>query len=61
MSLSNDEFNSSESEEFVNEIKLQIISEKPSAKTFEELGLNSWLVDALKAMSINFPSEIQKA
>ncbi|CAI2179121.1 9905_t:CDS:2 [Funneliformis geosporum] len=61
MSLSNDEVNSSESEGFINENNLQIISENSLAKTFEELGLKSWLADALKAMSINSPSEIQKA
>ncbi|KAJ3043909.1 hypothetical protein HDV00_003948 [Rhizophlyctis rosea] len=31
------------------------------AKSFADLGLNSWLVDALKALSIRTPSEIQTA
>ncbi|CAG8515016.1 12053_t:CDS:10 [Dentiscutata erythropus] len=29
--------------------------------SFEQLGLNSWLIDALNAMSIKFPTEIQSA
>ncbi|CAG8482594.1 5098_t:CDS:2 [Ambispora leptoticha] len=29
--------------------------------TFEDLGLEAWLVDALRAMSIRFPTEIQTA
>src|SRR4051794_13177955 len=61
MSLSNDENNNfSESEEFIDEINSREML-KNSLKTFKELGLNSWLIDALKAMSIKFPSEIQKA
>ncbi|GET03738.1 probable ATP-dependent RNA helicase DDX49 [Rhizophagus clarus] len=50
MTLSNNKYGISlESEEF------------NSLKTFEELGLNPWLIDALKAMSIKFPSAIQRA
>jgi ATP-dependent RNA helicase DDX49/DBP8 len=49
-----------ESDKFINVNESQNISKKP-LKTFEELGLNPWLIDALKAMSIKFPSEIQKA
>src|SRR5947209_7885951 len=61
MSLSNVENNDhSEPEEFINEINYRESQKNPSI-TFKELGLNSWLVDALKAMSIKFPSEIQKA
>lgn len=48
------------SEKFINVIESQETSKNP-LKTFEELGLNPWLIDALKAMSIKFPSEIQKA
>ncbi|CAH1757363.1 14373_t:CDS:2 [Entrophospora sp. SA101] len=28
--------------------------------TFQDLGVNQWLIDSLKAMSIKYPSEIQK-
>ncbi|CAG8569280.1 23163_t:CDS:2 [Cetraspora pellucida] len=37
-------------------------SKHPELPTsFEQLGLNSWLIDALNAMSIKFPTEIQSA
>lgn len=32
-----------------------------TAKSFADLGLNTWLVDALNALSIRTPSEIQTA
>ena len=32
---------------------------KPSGRTFESLGLDSWLVQALSAMSIKRPTPIQ--
>ncbi|KAG9284182.1 hypothetical protein G9A89_022956 [Geosiphon pyriformis] len=32
-----------------------------SIKSFKQLGLNSWLIDALKGISIKFPTEIQTA
>ncbi|CAB4380293.1 DEAD-domain-containing protein [Rhizophagus irregularis] len=59
MTLNNKNNISLESEKFINVIESQKTSKNPS-KTFEELGLNPWLIDALKAMSIKFPSEIQK-
>ncbi|CAG8441034.1 7967_t:CDS:2 [Rhizophagus irregularis] len=59
MTLNNKTNISLESEKFINVIESQKTSKNPS-KTFEELGLNPWLIDALKAMSIKFPSEIQK-
>lgn len=51
---------SNETERFIDIIESQKTSKNP-LETFEELGLNPWLIDALKAMSIKFPSEIQKA
>ncbi|RKO83656.1 P-loop containing nucleoside triphosphate hydrolase protein [Blyttiomyces helicus] len=37
------------------------INEDSLPKTFPDIGLNQWLVDALAALSIKAPSEIQKA
>ncbi|CAG8668014.1 15483_t:CDS:2 [Gigaspora margarita] len=54
---------SSEQKELNEDVSLMDSSPKnPSLPTsFEQLGLNSWLIDALNAMSIKFPTEIQSA